>query len=104
MKTSIVGDPKRSTVQEEYVLREIRADLKNYQKRVSFMSILTKSYFVFLGGRFLFNNLANMPLQIILFASLVYGLKSEWFNQAYLTPRLRHYLKLTQLGPDFALQ
>ena len=104
MKSSIVGDPKRTTVQEAYVLREIRADLKNYQKRVSLMTILTKSYLVFLGGRFLFNNLANIPVQIILFTSLIYGLKSEWFNRVYLTPRLRHYLKLTQLGPDFSLQ
>ena len=77
------------------MLREIRSDLKNYQKRVSFLSILTKSYILFQGGRFLLSYISMGSLQLLGFAGLLYGVNIDWLNRLFMTPRLRHYLKLT---------
>lgn len=94
---------EKQTVEETYVLKEVRADHSQMERRVSLLSLICKGTVMFKTAQFIFN--VSTSLKFALFALLYaqYLFDSKYFTRAFMLPRMAHYLRLYQLGPSFTL-
>lgn len=94
---------EKQTVEETYVLKEVRADHSLMERRVSLLSLICKGTIMFKTAKFIFN--VSTSLKFAFFALLYaqYLFDSKYFTRAFMLPRMSHYLRLYQLGPSFPL-
>lgn len=94
---------KALTAEETYVLKEIRSDHKLQEQRIMLLALFSKCILCWHGARFIFNVVSGAQFQLMTICALMCLFPLEKFNQLYMSPRIGHYLRLMQLGPDFKL-
>lgn len=100
--TYLVDKPTLS-IEESYVLKEIREDHRLFSRRMMLIALLTKTVFLVQGGRKIYSFFSSPVMIAGAFGLLIYSLSLESLNRLLLTPRLGYYLRLMQVGSDFSL-
>lgn len=85
------------------MLKEIRSDHRLFSRRIFLLALMSKGMVMFHGARLIFSVIAGVQFQVMSFALLIYMVSLDKFNELYMSPRIGHYLRLMQLGPDFKL-
>lgn len=94
---------EKQTVEETYVLKEVRADHSLMERKVSLLGLICKWSLMYKTTKLIFN--VSTSLQFA-FGALLYAqymLDTKYFTRIFMLPRMAHYLRLYQLGPTFPL-
>ena len=94
---------EKQTVEETYVLKEVRTDHSQMQRRVSLLSLICKGIIMFKTAQFIFNVSTSLRFAFLSLLYAQYLFDSKYFTRAFMLPRMAHYLRLYQLGPSFTL-